>query len=141
MTANRKRGEVSIELGGEERVLKLDFNAIATLEELHGGTPVHVLLSPGRMGLGVIRDAIFVAIHAGNPRLARIQKVSREKVGEWLSAETERFDALVAALMSVVTAAMPGGGDEDPTKPAEPVAPPADPKAAGAASTSTTSGE
>lgn len=141
MTANRKRGEVQLEIGGEVRTLKLNFNAIAALEEMHDGTPVTLLLERGRMGIKVVRNALFVAIVNGEPRKARIQKLTPEMVGDWLSAELDRFEEFVQVLMEVVTAAMPGGGEADPTKPAADATPPADPKAevAKPASTSTTS--
>lgn len=114
---NQKRGEVLVDLGGESRILRMDFNAIASLEQLHGGTPFHVLMDPERIGIGVLRDALFVALVSGDPRMARVKRLSREMVGDWLAEEKEHFDEITKALTEAISAAMPGSV-VDPPKPA-----------------------
>lgn len=119
--ANQQRGEVLLFLGGANRTLKLDFNAIASLEKMHDGTPVHLLLDEEKLGMAVLRDGLFCALRSGDPRGTRT--LTPEKVGDWLTEEVERFDEILAAFTAAMSASMPAPKEEKrPTTPAAPAA-------------------
>ena len=117
---NPKRGEVVVVIGNEERILRLDFNAIADLEAMHGGRPIHELLDPKYFGMGVLRNGLFCALRAGDPRGTRTLTV--QKVGEWMADDSDRLEEITAKLIEATSAAMPAA--EVPTKPAPPAAAP-----------------
>jgi hypothetical protein len=113
--ANGKRGEVSIVIGDASRVLKLDFNAIAELEEMHGGRPVHELFNPHFFGIGVLRNGIYCALRAGDPRGTRT--LTPQKVGEWLAEDPDRIEEIARKLVEAMEAGAPSG-NATPQKPA-----------------------
>ena len=75
--ANKKRGEVAVEIGGESRILRLDFNALCLLEEI-SGKPATEVFSEKNVGLKTIRDALYVGF------VSRDRKLTREAVGRWV---------------------------------------------------------
>lgn len=90
MAVNPERGEAEIDIGGETRVLRLDFNAIAQLEEMHGRAVMEIFAAKA-LGVRVIRDAIYVGLCAGAVDPADAARLSPRIVGEWMQKEPGRF--------------------------------------------------
>jgi len=66
--ANRHRGYVPIEIGGETYQLRYDFNALAQLDQRLGQSFFKVL-SEGNIGFHVIREALVAGL--SNPANGR----------------------------------------------------------------------
>ncbi len=81
--ANSIRGSVDVQLGGANRILKFDFNAICQLEK-HFDKPAEKIFDEERgIGLLEIRDTLYVG-------LLRYQtKITPEIVGDWLQEASE----------------------------------------------------
>jgi hypothetical protein len=110
--ANRNRGEVEIEIGGEKRVLRLTTNALATLEGMHRKSMAEILASPG---LSVLRDIIFVGLKAGDSRAREIRNLTPEKVGDWMDDREEgQMLAWAEVIHQALEAAMGKADDGDP---------------------------
>lgn len=111
--ANLKRGEVDIFIGGTERRLKFNFNALCELEKLFG-RPVQDIFTKGNVGMLVIRDSLFVGLKNSKPDL------NPEEVGYWLENDIDKLgeftEALTASLFAALGSVMPSG-DADPTPP------------------------
>ena len=120
---NRKKGEVAVEIGGETRVLRLDFNALCLLEEI-SGKPATEVFSEKNVGLKTIRDALFVGL------VARERKLTREAVGRWVQEAIESDPAALERLGTAIAEAVTAGLGVDPGKgessgPFDPGSPPA----------------
>ena len=109
--ANKKRGEVAVEIGGESRILKLDFNALCLLEEI-SGKPATEVFAEKNVGLKTIRDALFVGL------VHRERRLTRETVGRWvqeaIDSDPAALERLGTAIAEAVTAALgvePAKGD------------------------------
>jgi hypothetical protein len=77
MTANPHRGEASLQVGGENLVLRPSFSALVAAEEELG--PLFALVeraSEARLGLGEIA-ALFDHLSTGRP-----PAITRERIGE-----------------------------------------------------------
>ena len=108
--ANPKRGEVSVEIGGESRMLVYDYNAICELEELCGGKSIAYIFGFGdeeqlreRVGFSVIRKAVFIGLKRKN------KSVTLDKVGAWLADEQHRIGEIVASVSKAIIVASNGG--------------------------------
>lgn len=101
--ANKKRGEVAVEIGGESRVLKLDFNALCMLEEI-SGKPATEVFAEKNVGLKTIRDALYVGL------VHRERRLTREAVGRWvqdaIDSDSAALERLGTAIAEAVTAAL-----------------------------------
>lgn len=109
--SNTKRGYVNFDIGGKDRPMRLDLNAIASLEKEHG-RPIHELFVDDRMSVALIRDALFFGLKSGDPRQTRA--LTADLVGEWLTvaaAEEGLGEVLTRAgkaIMEALEVAMPG---------------------------------
>lgn len=74
--ANPHRGEVGIEIGGKERILKYDMNAIAEMEEHLGASVMSIFDGGGNVGLRQIRALLYFGMKGGD------QSLTLKKVGE-----------------------------------------------------------
>ena len=75
--ANPHRGEVEIDIGGRERVLRFDFNAIAELEK-RLDMPFSVAFAEENAGIRVIKESLYVGLKSTNPR------VTPDLIGRWM---------------------------------------------------------
>lgn len=99
MPVNAKRSEVAITLGGEIRTLRIDFNALALLEQMHG-MAVTQLAAPERLGIRVVRDVLYVGL------VSKGENVTPEKVGEWMSDDPTRLGEWSLAVKSALISAL-----------------------------------
>ena len=94
----RQRGGVEIEFGGETRTLRLNFNAIALLEERLGMTIPQILA--GQFGIRVVREALYVGL-SQDDRTLNLNKVGRimdsepQKITYWMN---KVYEALALAM-------------------------------------------
>ena len=66
--ANPARGEVAIEIGGKERTLRYDLNAVAEMEG-HLGAPIMKVFSGDNIGLREVRALLYFGLHGSDPSL------------------------------------------------------------------------
>lgn len=98
MPKPRQRGGVEIEFGGETRTLRLNFNAIALLEERLGMTIPQIL--GGQYGIRVVREALCVGL-SQDDRTLNLNKVGRimdsepQKITYWMN---KVYEALALAM-------------------------------------------
>jgi hypothetical protein len=98
MPKPRQRGGVEIEFGGETRTLRLNFNAIALLEERLGMTIPQILA--GQFGIRVVREALYVGL-SQDDRTLNLNKVGRimdsepDKITYWMN---KVYEALALAM-------------------------------------------
>jgi|SRR5690554_3622634 len=100
---------VNVDLGGRERQLRFDFNAVADLEE-HFGKGIASVMSEEQVGFRTIRAMYWAGLKWRNPRL------TVEKVGEWLQEELENgasFEDLLEPIIKAMKLAGLIGDDED----------------------------
>src|SRR5690606_28276148 len=88
---------VNVDLGGRERQLRFDFNAVADLEE-HFGKGIASVMSEEQVGFRTIRAMYWAGMKWRNPRL------TVEKAGEWLQEELENGTSLEALLEPIIKA-------------------------------------
>ena len=103
--ANPYRGEAAITIGGKERTLKFDHNALADLEDLLGGRSVLKIIRNGEVGSSFLRTAIAVG-------LRHESLVKPTLVGKWLSESPERYSQHASAVLKAITLAIKGPGFE-----------------------------
>ena len=100
--ANKHRGEVDIEIGGQVRVLRYDMNALAELETDLGASVGALFDDPG---IRVIRQAIYTGLKAGGMR-----KVTVNQVGQWMNFQhMEHYGEKLAEALGLAL----GTGDEE----------------------------
>ncbi len=98
MKVSKQRGGVEIEFGGETRTLRLNFNAIALLEERLGMTIPQILA--GQFGIRVVREALYVGL-SQDDRTLNLNKVGRimdsepDKITYWMN---KVYEALALAM-------------------------------------------
>jgi len=94
--ANKHRGYVPIEIGGETYQLRYDFNALAQLDQRLGQSFFKVL-SEGNIGFHVIREALIAGL--SNPANGRgaatkaIQQLEVAKVDYYIDKIFEGLEA------------------------------------------------
>lgn len=93
---------VSVELGGKERQLRFDFNAVADLED-HFGKGIASVMSEEQVGFRTIRALYWAGLKWRNHRL------TVEKVGEWLQDELEAGSSFESLLNPIIEAMKAGG--------------------------------
>lgn len=96
------RGCVPIEIGGEDRTLKFDFNALAMLEE-RLNMPISKIFSEEYMGIRAIREALYVGLVHADRRL------TPQRVGNMM--EPDKFDYYAEKIVEALTGAL--GVDEE----------------------------
>lgn len=106
------KGSTDIFIGGKNRQMKFDFNALIGLEEITG-KPITDIFSEEELKLGTVRAAIFCGLRTFDKRL------SIEQVGDWLFEEKEEFENYATLLVQALADSMQGMGpikaeDEDP---------------------------
>lgn len=102
--ANKIKGSVDVRLGGANRILKFDFNAICELEA-HFDKPAERIFDQERgVGLKEIRDTIYIGLLRFQPQ------VTPEMVGDWLetSAEAGEFQHVSEKLGEALNNALGG---------------------------------
>jgi hypothetical protein len=92
--ANVRRGEATIELNGHEYTIRLDFNALCTLEQ-NLGMPVTKLND--NMGLTAIREIIYIGLrHEFKPnnfnRTVAGEMIDPTKIDEYVEAITKALN-------------------------------------------------
>lgn len=93
---NKQRGYVTIEIGGQEYVLRYDFNALAQLEERLGQSIVEVL-GKGNIGFRFVREALIVGLRNpvnGRSAAEAANKLEPSKFSYYFS---RIVDALIAS--------------------------------------------
>jgi hypothetical protein len=120
MPKPRQRGGVEIEFGGETRTLRLNFNAIALLEERLGMTIPQILA--GQFGIRVVREALYVGL-SQDDRTLNLNKVGRimdsepNQITYWMN---KVYEALALAMgISDVAEDSDEGEAPAPDEPAE----------------------
>ena len=103
--ANRHRGEIEAEIGGERRVLVLTLGALAELEDAFGGEDMLVVATRFETGRIGARDAIRV-IGAGL-RGAGSTVTDDEVAGMSVAGGATGYIAIVADLLTATF----GGGE------------------------------
>jgi len=94
--ANKQRGYIPIEIGGETYQLRYDFNALAQLDQRLGQSFFKVL-SEGNIGFHVIREALIAGL--SNPANVRgaatkaIQQLEVAKVDYYIDKIFEGLEA------------------------------------------------
>ena len=106
--ANPYKGAVDIRIGGENRQMKFDMNALCNLEDVLK-KPVSEIFDSGNLGLSAVRAGIYCGLLTYNKR------VTLEQVGTWMSDDMDQFDTYVAALGEALTHAV--GGISPPAGP------------------------
>jgi hypothetical protein len=102
---NKKRGEISIELGGRERVLKLTLNDFAELQDRYNDMPlIDILAKLDKMDVKVLRALLYLAVKHDDKDLTENQ------VGAFEFNLTE----VATKLGECIAAAL--GGDSKPGK-------------------------
>lgn len=112
--ANKHRGYVPIEIGGETYQLRYDFNALAQLDQRLGQSFFKVL-SDGNIGFHVIREALIAGL--SNPANGRgaatraLQHLEVSKVDYYIDKIFEGLEA--AGLIRPKDAEDDAGGEDD----------------------------
>lgn len=76
--ANKKRGEIEVELGGKTRIMKLTMNDFAELMDLYGGEPLLDLLGRlDKLDVRVLRSMLWLALKHEDKDL------TEKQVGDW----------------------------------------------------------
>jgi hypothetical protein len=92
--ANKKRGEIKVNLGGRDRLMKLTLNDFAELQDRYNGQPlVDILATLDKMDVKVLRALLYFAIRQDDADLTEEQVGSFEfnlteiatKLGECIS--------------------------------------------------------
>jgi len=97
---NSKRGQVSIELGGRKRVLKLTLNDFAQLQDMNEGKPLlEILADLDKMDIKLIRSILCLALRHEDKDL------TEEQVG---SFDADLSDVLVS-LSDCISKSLGGG--------------------------------
>lgn len=61
--ANKKRGEIKVNLGGRDRVLKLTLNDFAELQDMYDNKPlVDILATLDKMDIKLLRTMLYLAL-------------------------------------------------------------------------------
>jgi len=111
--ANKKRGEVELELDGAKHTLRFNYNSLCEIEQLCGGQPLDYLLTSE--GKGMSRTFIRQALYCGLVSLPRSQKTPK-KIGDMISRTLDddpgSFIRIVSALLTSIMYAN-GASDED----------------------------
>lgn len=104
--ANKIKGQVQIEHGGEEYTLAIDFNALADFEDEAGiENALELLQNPSALGVKKTRLLFWCGLRENHPEL------TVQDAGRLLSANP-------AAFGEALQAAFPQGGDAGNGKPA-----------------------
>lgn len=115
-----KLGKAELFIGGKDRTVRFDFNAICTMEEMYD-KPITSIFSAdadGMLPFRVIRDGLAVGLeHEG--------RITPRQVGAWIGEEMERLPEFGQALTEAVEsalAALQEKGDKggNPQSPAHP---------------------
>jgi hypothetical protein len=105
--ANKYKGEIKIDIGGRERVMKLTLNDFAMLEQLNPGqTLLDILARLDKMDITLLRTLLFLSLRHDDKDL------TEEQVGEFDFNLTE----LTAKLGECIAASLGGGSSEKKTK-------------------------
>jgi len=108
--ANRHRGYVPIEIGGETYQLRYDFNALAQLDQRLGQSFFKVL-SEGNIGFHVIREALIAGLsNPANGRGAATRALQHLEVARIDYYIDKIFEGLEAA--GLIRPNNPESGDE-----------------------------
>src|SRR5690606_35225286 len=108
--ANRQRGYVSIEIGGETYQLRYDFNALAQLDQ-RLGQAFFKMLSEGNIGFHVIREALVAGLsNPANGRGAATRALRDLEVAKIDYYIDKIFEGLEAA--GLIKPSDPESGDE-----------------------------
>ena len=103
--ANKKRGEIVIELGGRERVLKLTVNDYAELQERYNDMALIDILSKlEKMDVKLLRTLIYLAVRHDDKDITELQ------IGAFEFSLTD----IAAAVGECIAASL--GGDSKPGK-------------------------
>src|SRR5690606_37211406 len=114
--ANKHRGYVPIEIGGETYQLRYDFNALAQLDQRLGQSFFKVL-SEGNIGLHVIREALVSGL--SNPANGRgaatkaLQHLEVAKVDYYIDKIFEGLEAAGLIKPKDAEGDDTAGGDEE----------------------------
>lgn len=100
--ANKHRGEVDIEIGGQTRILRYDMNALAELETDLDASVGTLFDDPG---IRVMRHALYIGLKAGGMR-----RVTVNQVGNWMDfRHMEHYGEKLAEALALAL----GTGDEE----------------------------
>ena len=100
--ANEWRGEVALNIGGKDRVLRISQNDVADLEDELGGSII-AIMRRGDVGVRFVRAVIAQG-------LKEQVTLSAKQAGVWMGREPEKFNAFLTAAIKVVGLALRGPG-------------------------------
>lgn len=121
MAANRQRGEVEFEAGGQTYVARIDWNAIALAEEAARCSYLDILdafsSAPGeplRVSIRIVRALLWAGLQRSHPR------VSLDDAGDLIGAlgPLRAVDVVLGALSAVLPVPEDGDPPADPPTPA-----------------------
>lgn len=112
---------VSVKIGGEDRILRIDHNAIAEIEATFD-RGINRLMED--LGIRLVREVIYQGIKT------KSNQVSRMQVGRWMSDDPERGEEFLRAAANALSLCLngkeinfdeiePSGGDAGKAEPAE----------------------
>ena len=117
---NKARGYTELKIGGQTRELRFRGNEIAMLEErLDMG--ISQIMSPDRMGLRILREAILVGVaHEFQGKKGKDARLSPQKISRWIDQygdEGGDLGELMKVVYEAIALGLPGGDkmmeDED----------------------------
>jgi hypothetical protein len=101
--ANKKRGEMIVDLGGRERKLKITLNDLAELQDMCGGKPLMEVLSElDKLNIKILLNLLYLALRHDDKDL------SIEQVGSWEMNITDIATKLGEALALSLGGPKPG---------------------------------
>jgi hypothetical protein len=101
--ANKKRGEMIVELGGRERKIKITLNDLAELQDMCGGKPLmEVLAELDKLNIKILLNLLYLALRNDDKDL------TIEQVGSWEMNITEVAGKLGSALALSLGGPKPG---------------------------------
>jgi predicted transcriptional regulator len=133
--ANPHRGEAPLELGGKQYVLRIDFNAVADIQDATGIDLENLAEELDRKSLPFLRAALAAGLSREHKR------VSVWQAGRLIGANMDRLgdigQAIATALIRYFQGAKPAEAtsDDSPLPPTPPLSPPAAEAALGAVRT------
>ena len=108
--ANVHRGEVRLEIGGRDRVLRFDMNALAELED-RLKMPLSLIFNENNVGVRTIRECLFVGLRH------RDRKLTPKDVGDWMEFDRmTEYGEVIGQALALATGQDPKaatGGDDD----------------------------
>lgn len=105
--ANPERGEVAIQAGGEEKILRFNLNALATLQsELEADDMDDMLEKLEAIDFHMMKTLVWAGlIHSHKDENGGIT-ITKDEVGDWVGTSTVPIKQTIEDVVSAIMAAM-----------------------------------